>query len=153
MTESEIAALGILPEGDYSFQVLNAADDISKKGNDMIVLDLCVFAPEGGERKVRDYLVPGTPWGVKKIHDFAHGVGLGGKYDSGEFTADDCLDRTGWCKVRVEKGKAKEDGSGNFPDRNAVAWYLVKKPEGAAARPMPDAPAVDVSGADDEGLF
>lgn len=153
MTETEIAALGILPDGEYAFQVLNAADDTSKKGNDMIVLDLCVFVDGGGERKVKDYLVPGTQWGVKKIHDFAHAVGLGAKYDGGEFGADDCLDRTGYCKIKTDKGKAKEDGSGSFPDRNAVAWYLVKKPEREAAKPLPDAPAVDVSGADEDVPF
>lgn len=148
-TEKEFAALNLFPEGEYGFQVIAAADDVSKtSGKEMIVLDLMLFGPDGANRKVRDYLVPGTIYGDKKIFEFCRTCGIQDLYDGGSFTAQDCIDKTGYVKIGVEKGKESPKG-GTFPDKNTVKWY-VNKPAGVKPPPevKNEAPAEEVADSD-----
>lgn len=128
-TEKEIAEMDLLPEGDYGFEVLAATEGQSKcSGKDMTTLDLLVFGEDDSQRKVRDYLIPGTNYGDKKLFVFCRGIGLMDHYNNQTLTADLMVGRTGWAKIGVEKGKPKPDGSGNFYDKNTVKWYLKGKP-------------------------
>ena len=155
---SDFSAMNLLPEGEYPFQVMNAADDVSKKsGKEMIVLDLVVFAPDGANRKVRDYLVPSTPYGEKKIYEFAKSVGILAMYESGTFTAQDCVEKTGYAKISIDKGKENPKG-GMYPDKNAVKWYTVKAggvptPEIKADMAAAKAVVAAVDGPDDSVPF
>lgn len=151
-SEKELAELNLLPEGDYPFQVMRAADEKSKtSGNDMIVLDLMFFAPDGSNRKVMDYLVPSTVYGIKKIHGFAKATGLLGLYDAGKITADDCVDKTGYAKLGISKGKDNGKG-GLYPDRNAVKWYITKDGAKPAVQPSPKPTDPTVAEPDDEDV-
>lgn len=134
-SSSEIAAMRLKPEGNYAFEVANAVDTVSKSsGKDMMALTLNVFDTSGAIFSVTDYLVPGTPYGDRKTFEFAATIGLGGKYATGNMTAEDVLGKGGWCKIKIGKASKKPDGK-EFPPKNEVAWYLDKEPTAKGAAP------------------
>ncbi len=55
-----------------------------------------------------------------KLYHFAHGTGLGAKYDAGELEAEDCLGRAGKAKIKI--GKATEA----YAAKNEVQDYVVE---------------------------
>lgn len=120
-TEKEIAEENNIPNGDYAFEVLNAVNDKSKKGSDMITLTLRVFVGESS-RQVTDYLLESMPG---KLFHFCSYTGLAKQYQDGSLTADDCLGKSGYLTITTQKGKPKDDGSGDFwPDRASVKDYI-----------------------------
>lgn len=135
MTADEAAKLSLREEGVYAFEVLEAKEGLSKANNAMIALELRFFDNDGsgGSFKVKDWLVHSdSRWAEKKFFDFANSTGIQARYSSGQMTADDCLGRSGYAMVGVQAGKPKDDGSGNFPDRNVVKYYTTK-PVGQSA--------------------
>lgn len=155
-SNSEIAAMRLKPAGNYAFEVANAEDKISKSsGKEMLVVTLNCYDAEGRVFTVTDFLVPGTPYGDRKIFEFAASVGLGGKYATGAMTAEDCLGKGGWAKIKVGKAQPKKDGSGEYPPKNEVAYYLDKEPKekAAPAREVPEHIATNTPapGATDDG--
>jgi len=65
--ESEYA---VLLSGEYECEIVGAVETVSKAGNDMIKLVLCVYGNEGQSEQVRvyDYIVsPNTLWKLKSI--------------------------------------------------------------------------------------
>ena len=141
-SSSDIAAMRLKPEGNYAFEVANAEDTVSKSsGKDMMKVLLNVYDTEGRVFQVTDYLVPGTQYGDRKVFEFAASVGLGGKYATGQMTAEDVLGKGGWCKIKIGKAQPKKDGSGEFPPRNEVAYYLDKEPaKKGTSEPAPTVP-------------
>lgn len=131
MTADEAAKLNIRTEGIYPFEVADAKDATSKeKGNPMIALVLTFFDTDGSRFTVKDWLVHSeNRWSEKKCYDFALTTGLSERYAAGAMTADDCLSRSGFAAIGIEKGKEKIDGSGRFPDRNKVAYYTTPPPK------------------------
>ena len=121
-TEKEIAELGNLPKGIYPFEVLNATAKMSKAGNEMIELELLVHAPSGRSVKMRDWLMAKM---ARKLYNFCAncGAGLKAKYDADSLTAEDCLGVNGYLFLSIQKGRPRDDGNGDWPDRNAVADY------------------------------
>lgn len=140
MTADEAAKLSLRSEGVYAFEVTDAKAAVSKeKQNPMIALSLRFFDNDGdGSFSVKDWLVHSdSRWAEKKFFDFANSTGLQAKYAAGEMSAEDCLGRSGYAMVGVEAGKPKNDGSGNFPDKNKVKYYTSKpvaKPSGGAVK-------------------
>lgn len=132
ISEKEYNERLLLPAGEYAFEVLDAQPGVSKSsGADMIVLDLLIHAEDGSNRKVRSYLVA-SEGGRFQIRAFCKAVGVIAKYDAGTFNAEDCLGRSGWLKLKIEKGRAKEDGS-TWPDKNSVASFI----EAPTGKPRP----------------
>ena len=128
-TEKELAENGLLPAGTYPFEVLNATDKTSGNGNEMIVLDLLIHCTDGSNRKVTDYLMEKVAF---KLHSFCKSVGLMIKYQAGNFTAEDCLGKSGYLKLKIEAGRPK-DGGGEWPAKNAVNGYsATAEPKSAA---------------------
>lgn len=156
MTAEEAAKLSLRADGVYGFEVANATDGKSKeKGHPMIALTLSFFDNDGARFTIRDWLVHSdSRWAEKKFYDFAQTTGLAAKYAAGTMRAEDCLGCSGWAMVGVEKGKAKGDGFGNFPDRNNVKYYTNKPAGKAAAAPAPaqSAPAGAATGKPAENL-
>jgi len=147
MTPDEAARLSLKPEGTYSFDVLEAVDSTSKKGNLMIALVLGFYDDAGNRFSVKDWLVHSdNRWAEKKFYDFANSAGLIGLYSAGTLKAEDCLSKSGFAFVGVDKGKPKENGEGNFPDRNVVKYYTAAKPEAKKAQPT-DAQLANAGGA------
>ena len=117
MTEDELILSSLLPAGIYPFEVMMAADKISKTGNEMIELKLNVFG-ENQEAHVFDYMLEKMAF---KLRHFAEATGLISEYERGELEALSCLNKTGYAKIGIDKG------NGNFPPKNTVVDYL--KPE------------------------
>lgn len=139
VTEKEFNERMLLPAGEYAFEVLNATEGVSKSsGADMITLELLVHATDGGSRKVKSYLV-GSEKGRFQVRAFCVSAGILAKYDAGTFGAEDCLGKSGWLRLRVEAGKAKEDGSGNWPDKNSVAGFIAEPSKAKASTAAPSA--------------
>jgi hypothetical protein len=126
-TEEEIELDGLLPEGEYDFQVLEASDQISKKGNEMIKLYLNVFDAQGKPRRVTDYIMEAFP---RKLRHFCKHTGLMQSYDCGGLTAFECVDKTGRVRLTIEP-------AGEYHAKNAVVDYV----EGFQFAPKPAAPA------------
>jgi hypothetical protein len=133
---SEIAAMRLKPEGNYAFEVATAEDTVSKSsGKDMLKVVLNCFDANGTIFSVTDYLVPGTQYGDRKVFEFASSIGMAGKYATGQMSAEDVLGKGGWCKVKVGKTRPKADGSGEYPAKNEVAWYLEGEPKAKGETP------------------
>lgn len=120
-TEKEIAEANNIPNGDYPFEVINAVDTKSKSDNDMIKLTLRVYVGEQS-RQIDDYLLEAMPG---KLFQFCSYTGLAQQYQDGTLKAEDCLGKSGFLTIGNQKGKAKNDGSGDFwPDRASVKEYI-----------------------------
>jgi hypothetical protein len=117
-SEAKLIEEKLLPVGEYPYEIYDAADKVSKAGNDMIELGLKVFRPDGRSEIISDYLLPTLPF--KLIHA-AQSCGLGGKYNTGVLTADDFIGKGGILKLKIQDAK---DG---WPARNVVADYVVDK--------------------------
>lgn len=113
LNDSEL--MNLLPEGEYDFVVKDAQDTLSKAGNEMIKLKLCV----SDNRIIFDYLLEAMS---HKLKHFAQAVGLDDKYNAGGFEAADCIDRRGRCLI------VKEEGIGNFGPKNSVRDYCKANP-------------------------
>lgn len=120
-TEAELKV--VFPPGEYPAEVKSAVDAVSQKGNDMIKLGLKVFGPDGTQTSmVTDYLMEAM---LGKMLHFCEATGLMDRYNAGTLNADDCMDR----QVRV-KLKVDRDKSGQYPDKNSVADYVVARTSG-----------------------
>jgi hypothetical protein len=129
-SENEIAADGLLTPGIYDFQITDAEDAISKaSGAEMIKLTINVFNEDGTATVIYDYLMEKVAY---KLRHAAEACGLLGAYDRGELDAIDFRDRTGRCKVAVQK-----DRSGQYPDKNSIADYLKSDTPELMATPRP----------------
>lgn len=128
MSASDIAKQALIAEGTYDFEVVGAEDKISSKGNPMIVAKLKLYLPSGHERLLKDYLMEAMAF---KLRHFCYATGLGDKYESGEFTAGDCVGRAG--KVRIVQREAR----GDFGPQNEVKDYIVS--ETVQEKPAPNA--------------
>jgi hypothetical protein len=121
----EDAGNGILPDGEYNFEVVTSEDTISKfnDGEEQIQLNLRIFH-EGGVIFLNQWLSPSKTW---KIKQFAYAVGISGRFESGKITAADCLDKAGKLKLGQY-----EDKSGT--KRNSVFKYLESETSSAEVK-------------------
>lgn len=119
LTREESKAGDMIPDGIYTFEVIDATDEISKSGNDMIKLKLKVFTDDGRERTIFDYLLEKLPY---KIAHFFDCIGKWDKYESGGFSADDCYGGSGEVKIYTQKSKDPQ-----YPDKSAVADYMLSE--------------------------
>lgn len=121
-TEKEISESNLIPVGIYPFEVLTAESATSKKGNPMMPIELRLFMPDGTERTVFSFLMEAMP---AQLFHFCTYSGLSVQYGNGTLKPEDCIGKTGYAKIGIQKGKSKDDGSGEFwPDRNSVLDYV-----------------------------
>lgn len=121
-TEEELQAEAVMPGGEYDFEVIEAADTISKRsGNDMITAKLKVFAPDGSFRTVTDYLMEKMAW---KLRHFCEATGLMDKYDAGTLAARNCEGRAGRVILQVDPERKSEDGTKTYSPKNSVKDYV-----------------------------
>jgi hypothetical protein len=114
-TEDELADAQLLEPGEYSFRVESAQEKVSKANNEMIELNLCVWANDGSTRYVYDWLLDAVSY---KVKHFADAVGLDVMYEAGELTDDACVGRTGKLVLK------KKPATNGYPPKNAVADYV-----------------------------
>lgn len=115
-TEKEINEANLLPAAFYDFTVSEAEEQVSKSQNEMIVLKLDVYGPEGSIKRITDYLA-NTDKGQFKIRHFCDSVGLMQDYDAGTLTAEICIQRSGKCKVSIQPEDDK------YPAKNIIRDY------------------------------
>lgn len=126
-SEEQLVEESLLQEGTYDFEVIDTDDRPSKKGNEMITLKLAVFAGDGSQRHIFDYIAFGTNFGERKFRHAAEACGLMDIYNSGKMTDQDFQGASGKLILK------KQEGTVEFPAKNVVAEYLPH--EGEASKP------------------
>lgn len=116
-TEDQLNEENLIPEKSIcDFEVLEAVDTQSKKGNDMIALKLKVYHGEGF-KLMNDFLMEAMP---HKLLHFCETADLMTAYTNGTLRAADCVGRAGKLEVRV-------DPAGEYPAKNSVKDYIGTK--------------------------
>ena len=129
-TEKEVAEEGLLPKGEYSFEVMSAEDKVSKaSGNEMIALKLHVFDDQGEPRIIFDYLLESM---ARKLRHAAEACGLLTEYESGGLDALDFVGKTGLVKIGIQ-----QDKTGQYPDKNTVTDYVRRGSQQPTASKVP----------------
>lgn len=108
-------AVNLMPDGEYDAEIVDAEEQRSSKGNDMMKLTVRVF-PGGGPRIVFDYAV--VPSTLYKLKQLAGAAGLADKFASGELQAEDVKGQS----VRVTIGT--EPAKNGFDAKNKITRYL-----------------------------
>jgi len=126
-TEKEIAESNLWPVGEYSFEIIEGTDEISKSGNEMIKLKVHVFNDEGNLKTITDYLLESIAY---KLHHAAAACNLTDKYEEGELQGHDFVGKTGTLKLGRQIDK-----SGQYPDKNSISDYLPRKDDFAPSTP------------------
>jgi VCBS repeat-containing protein len=125
-TEDELRSMMIVHGGTYDFEVADAENAVSKKGNDMIALKLTVFTSDGTEQQVRDWLVGSDhPLQLAKLQAFCKATGLLEHYFSGTLDADLCKGLGGKLKIAITD-------SPQYGQQRSVADYLGECPASLA---------------------
>lgn len=130
-TEKEIAEANLWAKGDYTFEILEAEEGEDKNGNGMLKLKVKVFKPSGASQNIFDYV--SGEWMEFKLRHLAEACNLLSDYENGELNAYELVGKTGHCKVGVSVDK-----SGQYPDRNSIADYLVSAPATSVAEATKD---------------
>lgn len=126
-SEEELLVSGLYPDGIYDYEILTAEERTSKKGNDMIKLEVRVFNHEAGNAiTVDDYLVD-VPSMEFKIRHAAESCGLLDQYSTGFIQASDFVGRCGKLRLGQQEGALKDEGT-RYRSRNVVEDYI--KPSG-----------------------
>ena len=120
-SDKELASMNLMPQGQYSFEVIDAKDRVSKSGNEMIELKIKIWDSNGKERIIYDYLLDSMAHKVKHFCQGQSPCSLIDVYDMGELLAEHCLNKTGYLELIIQKDK-----TGIYGDKNAVKDYIVK---------------------------
>ena len=119
-TEEQLDNEMLVPDGTYDFEVTDAEEKATKKGDPMIALKLRVFDGNGSPRVQRDWLIGnGHPMCIRKIKHFCDTTGL--DYEGGELSAEVCIGRSGL--VQLDHADSEEYGP-----QNRVADYKTENP-------------------------
>lgn len=131
-TEAEIQAMNLRDPGEYDFAVVDATEERSKSGNEMVKLKLQLEDKEGRNFTIFDYLVS-TENMAYKLRHFARSVGLMEKYEAGDMAAEYMTGRVGKCKVGVKAATSE------YPAKNVISDYLgTADPEAPAPKELLD---------------
>lgn len=116
----------VMPKGDYAFEVVHAAEGLSKEkfdasgvktGGGVPMITLTVKIDNGmASKEIKDYLVSTVPW---KIQQFAEATGLMDEFDAGSLDYVQCTGAKGMCRVEVESSE-------QYGDKNVIKAYLAK---------------------------
>jgi len=120
------------PAGDYDFTVASGDDfDVngnplmSKKGNEMISLELAVFVPgRDNPIKVYDYLVS-VDAALWKIDGFCKATGLNKAFLAGDLTAQMCIGKAGQAHFEPELG---QDGKNYLKVKYYIERVFTEQP-------------------------
>ena len=115
-SESDIALANLIPDGVYPFEVLEAKETRSTKGNDMTALKVNVVHADG-EKVIFDYLVSIDSMAYK-IRHFAESIGMLAEYEAGDLPAEQMVGRTGSAKV------GNQPAQGGYDAKNVIKDYI-----------------------------
>lgn len=105
----------LLPRGWHDGRIDEATEKLSNAGNDMIELTVVVFAPDGSQRTLPDWLTA-SDRAAQKLRNACVAVGALPTYEAGEITAVNFPGHAVRVKIGVEKRKG-------WPDRNVIEDY------------------------------
>jgi hypothetical protein len=126
-------AYSLLKPGTYNFNVIDAVEQQSRSGNDMIKLTLEVYDDLGNTRNIFDYILEAM---ATKLHSFCVAIGAEHHYTNGTLRQSDCINKSGKLELVIQQGKDKPDG-GVYPDANSVKRYLTKDTKVTKSSPEP----------------
>lgn len=119
-SEKEIAEASLWPNGEYAFEIIEAADKVSKtSGNEMIELKMKVYNDEGAHIFVNDYLLESMAY---KLRHAAVACNALDKYEAGSLSSHDFMGQAGRVKLKIQKSKDPQ-----YADKNVIGDYVVKK--------------------------
>lgn len=117
-SEEELKSMILSNGGIYDFEVENAEDQVSKKGNDMIVLKLTVFTGDGSQHFAKDWLVGSdAPLSLQKLQNFCKATGMLAAYEDGTLDAMSCIGLCGKLKISIQE-------SPQYGRQTSVADYV-----------------------------
>ena len=119
---------GAWEDGQYPFVVKTAEEGQSKRGNNMITLELEVY--KGAQvRTVRAWLVfmESMQWQVRRFYESIGGLNT---YESGQVDATKLIGKEGQCLLTSEEGEKDGVKTGKFYNR--IDTY--EKPEAGAVK-------------------
>jgi hypothetical protein len=97
------------------YEILHADDTTSKSGKDMIKADVRIFNAEGKTKDLTDYIGEWNDYKLKRINPE--------RYEAGLVEAFDLIGKTGKCKIGIQIGGLKDDGT-RYADKNDIKEYL-----------------------------
>lgn len=116
--EKDLNSFDLLPDGSvYDFEVLEATDETSKSGNDMIKLKIGIYTSEKIGPRIFDYLLEAME---AKLRHFCDSVGLLSEYEQGSLDAYSCRGRSGKCKIGIQPAKD------TYPAKNVIKDYICR---------------------------
>lgn len=105
-----------------------AIDKVSKSGNDMIEAGFKVYDEAGKQPTIKHYFVASAPGFFKKLCKV-----LNLDFESGEVSAESLVGRNVCVKVKIQK-----DDTGRYDDKNVIAAFADKLPDGAQSHTPQD---------------
>ena len=129
--EKDFKTFAPIPKGVYDFEVLEASDEISKNGNEMIKLNLAIWQGDKVICRVFDYLLSAME---AKLRHACDSCGLLDRYQAGAIHAEDFIGRTGKVKIKIEKETEQ------YPAKNSVEDYCCRPAKELGRQHEPDEP-------------
>jgi len=127
LTDKEIAELGLWPEGEYVFEVLEytmlggkefkTEDRLSKNNHQMIQLVLNVYNSEGKFITLLDFLLEAMAF---KFKHACQTTGMEDKYNSGQILAHNFIGKHGNLREVIRNGEK----DGQYPHPEFVEWMM-----------------------------
>lgn len=126
-TKEEALTVKLLDKGNYQFEVLKAEQKETSNGSPAINVMLKVWGEDDNTYLVWDMLSEAFDF---KLRHFCYAIGHGEMSEKGEFDCELVLNKIGVCKIYI-----KVDKTGQYPDKNAVADYLLNNDNSVPMRP------------------
>lgn len=122
LSDSDIESINLIPEDSQCYaEVLEASNHISKdKGNESIKLVLGIWEDVSMRCKIFVYLTPNFPKLFK--HAVVSMIGID-KYNSGDISCDDFINKTCDVIIGIENGKGEYEGK----KKNIIKDFLPTK--------------------------
>jgi len=114
-TDAELELDGLLPDDTYEAEVIQCAEKVSKKGQDMLAIKLNVLDGEGRGHHVYDYVSP--HFFPQKFKAFFESMGQLPMYESGVIDPELILGQYVTAIIVTEQG-------GDYPAKNVCKDYL-----------------------------
>jgi hypothetical protein len=115
-SREEVDAMNVLDPGTYDFEVTESEEQTSKKGNQMIAINMKVFREDGSYVFVRDWLVDAENYmSQHKNRSFCDSCGID---ELSEYIAGSC----GLVVLQVEE-------TDEYGKQNRVIGYTTQRPE------------------------
>jgi len=123
------ANANLIPSDTWLQATIETAEDkVSKSGNEMIEAGFKVYDMAGKQPTIKHYFVASAPGMFKKLCNV-----LGLDFESGYISADSLIGKNVFVKVKIQK-----DETGRYDDKNVIAAFADKLPDGVQSQQPKD---------------